>query len=283
MTNFARDLDDLVAANLRERGYDPERATSAFGRYAALMDRAARAVPRKTYEVHISRELRENPSFSEWEEVLDEIKLRAVRGESITPYVSTSATRPGGRRDLLFSSWGINHLHVSGIRTIDKHGHVARSDHLLFVKTTADAVYFLDVQPHAGNKFVQRRLLEIIDANWPELLSTAHGLSGEKELSDDEMRCLMTNGYSFAVKLPTRIVFPEFGISTAGISTLTTVEYMRYMRQLEVLDSQIRREFPRFFGVLRQHIAQVKLISIDSRECHVVETFSSTARIVTFS
>lgn len=283
MTNFARDLDDMVASTLRERGYDPDRGSSAFRRYAALRDRTSRAIPRQVYEVHISRELREHPNYSGWKPVLDEIKLRAERGEPITPYVSTNATRPGGRRDMLFSSWGINHLHLSSSRTIDKRGHVARSDYLLFVKTTGNALYFLDVQPHAGNKFVQRRLLEIIDSNWPEQLATVQGLIGDRGFSDDEMRSLMSNGYSFAVRLTTRVVFPDLGISTDGVSSATSIEYTRYLQQLKLLDSQIRREFPRFFGVLPQYIAQVKLIGIDARECHVVETFSSTSRIVTFT
>ena len=69
--------------------------------------------------------------------------------------------------DGLLYDWGIHHLHLG--ETFSAPGYVKRTGPVLFAIFRNDNVYFIDIRDHVG--WSDKGLLEIVNENWPELLS----------------------------------------------------------------------------------------------------------------
>ena len=92
-------------------------------------------------------------------------EMKIEKGESVNPHLN-SATKKDQLDGLLYD-WGIHHLHLG--ETFSAPGYVERTGPVLFAIFRKDDVYFIDIRNHEG--WSDKNLLEIVNRNWPELLS----------------------------------------------------------------------------------------------------------------
>lgn len=101
----------------------------------------------------------------EVKEGLDWLESKIKQGKSLIPHLNTAIQKD--KLDGLLYDWGIHHLHL-GLK-LETTGFVERTGPVLFAVFRPNDVYFVDVRDHEG--WSDKELLEIINRNWPELLS----------------------------------------------------------------------------------------------------------------
>lgn len=195
------------------------------------------AQPRK---VEYSRELQQSAAFSVHGNAIQILAARATAGETLTPF-QTKLLGSFDKRDLLLSDWGIHHLHLGHLRP----GALScgRTSDLLFAVFEDGIAYFIDVMDH--HAFSEKRLLEILDANWPEHTGrfVGQGIVGlEYEPTSEEIGELRKAGVNSLVSLrPGRVSGPPGGgVTTAGTSVRCMMEANRMGRLLSDAEDVVR-------------------------------------------
>ncbi|WP_417220093.1 hypothetical protein [Achromobacter spanius] len=121
-----------------------------------------------------------------------------------------------------------------------------RSDTLLMLRIRDGQAYLIDTRPHSEeNLFVNTRLLEIIDSNWPHLLVEAVHLTGE-QFTPSVMKRLRSRSVMHALALKERTVFPNI-VSAGGIPMDIQRQYDYLCIELENVERDVRQRFYEYF------------------------------------
>lgn len=247
--DFVADADSRAIQLLAGLGYKPKPRETALDRFAALYTRAERIIPPVFYEVRLSDEIRQNPKYRTHSKALGEIVSRLRSGQSVRPYLSTSAVR-AEFQDMLLLTWGIHHLHLNTIDTLDKRGFVARnrgSSELLLLRIKEKTAYLIDiVSHHEPYLFDNPRLLEVVDRNWPELHFSTQSITGEA-FTPQQVKNLRSNHANFAIQVNGRTVLPTVGVTATGVPIEIYGWYWAMHAELRNLEVDVRRRFYEFF------------------------------------
>jgi hypothetical protein len=121
-------------------------------------------------------------------------------------------------RDLLLSSWGIHHLHLSAGPHRTKPHFSGRTDDVLFVAFRGDDAYLIDLVPHQAN-WAALSILETIVRNWPNAGIIGQPLADvsmtQPNWSDDDALELREAGVGGPVEIDGKVWFP-IGQATDG-------------------------------------------------------------------
>lgn len=272
LMNFIDDLDRMSIARLAQSGYRRLQEDTAFDRYIMLHTLTERKIPSIPYEVKFSSQLLENPKYKKLQSELNEITYCLQNGESLAPYLSTKAQKPN-HQDGLLISWGIHHLHLSGIKTKGDSGFVSREwgqAELLFLRIEGDVAYLIDIVSHSEDYlFVNPRLLEIVDKNWPELHIEAKQVTGNI-FSPEQIKNLRTNGVNYILSVNNRNILPK-PVTTNGVPIEIQMQYRVLSDKLSNVEADVRRRFYeyfpyRIFSVPRGPlIPEVRLVGIEDK------------------
>ena len=168
------------------------------------------------------------------------LEQRVKRGESLQPNLSTRTrfiTEDRAIDDLL-SDWNIHHFHLGE----NRHNEIVdRTDLLLFATLTDTCFYEIAIMPH-GN-WCDKNLLEIIDYNWPELLSRfiLPGVSMAQE-NDAEFYGILRRAHVQApIALNSGKVLSPPGVAyaTDGTPCVVIENHDKMVRLLHNLESKI--------------------------------------------
>lgn len=181
--------------------------------YATWRGRVPAAQPRN---VHVSRELFNNPDRAHYSAGLSHVLREVAQGDSLRPRMSTLIehaytprthpllTRKRHRRqpevDRLLGDWGLHHLHVYSEPHRSRPGFTRRSPHVLFAAFTSRDAYLIDLVAHEteGANWAALAILEVIVNNWPEagiLLPSLTALRlKDDNWSDEDRRNLRAAG-----------------------------------------------------------------------------------------
>lgn len=260
------DLKRLTVDRLVRHGFRPDDSSSLHRLYAALDSHVMRLVLPVRYEIKISEQLKNNPQLKLLRHVVDEIIDDLRAGKSVLPYLSSQVLTPGRRRDDLLTFWCIHHLHLSSRATLDKRGLVARADQLLFVRFDSSVAHFIDIIPHNETDiFINKRLLEIVDENWPNLHHSFSNVTGH-DLTPDLIRTVQKGNANILINMNGRSIMPNGGIGADGVQMDVKWQLDRLLMQLSDIQRDVRANYPRYFGKdlrLNQTFAHVRLISLD--------------------
>lgn len=273
--NLAEDLDDLITAELIEFGFKPSQRDTTLHRYCLWYEYHDRRISMVPHRIEVSKELKANPKYIEHKAVIAEITGRLRRGQDVTPYLTTGVTRLAKQgRDYLLLHWGILHLHLNLISTIDSKGFVTRSDDLLFIRVQKDTAHLIDIQPHnRPSPFEEKKLLEIADRNWPYLHMHIKGLYGERILNPDQIRAVRRANIIHPETVNGRMVMPTFGVTSAGSPGQATLSLDRNLSELRIIEAKIRGNFLNYFPMsARQWVIQVRLGGMWEKGFDVYET-----------
>ncbi|HEM7888947.1 MULTISPECIES: hypothetical protein [Burkholderia] len=247
--DLVADADSIAVQLLSNLGYKPKPRDTAFDRFAILFTRAERTIPPVPYEVRLSDDIRQNPKYREHRKAFDEIVSRLRKGESVHPYLSTRAVR-AAYQDTLLLTWGIHHLHLNSINTVDKRGFVARKhgeSELLLLRIKDDTAYLIDIVSHGEpDLFDNPRLLEVVDRNWPELHFAPKAITAEA-FSPDQVKALRSNHANFSIHVNGRAILPKAGVTATGVPIEVYGWYRALHAELRNVEADVRRRFYEFF------------------------------------
>lgn len=247
--DLVADADSIAVQLLSTLGYEPKPRDTALDRFAVLYTRAERTIPPVPYKVRLSDTIRQNPKYTKHRIAFDEIVSRLNKGESVHPYLSTRAVR-AAYMDKLLLTWGIHHLHLNSINTVDKRGFVARKhgeSELLRLRIKDDTAYLIDIVSHdEPDLFYNPRLLEIVDRNWPELHFAPNGITAEV-FQSDKIKALRSNNANFAIHVNGRAILPKSGVTATGIPIEVYGWYWALHAELRNIEADVRRRFYEFF------------------------------------
>ncbi len=269
--NFVDDLDVMAINELASFGYLKNQLDSPSDRFAKLLIFKEKLIPPLLYTVRFSKELTANKNFNVYRKALDEIKSCLKKGESLRPYLSTQAGKLLSKDSLLLS-WGIHHLHLSSIDTAGESGFVSRKpgeSHLLFLRLQGNIAYLIDIVPHsAPDRFVNQRLLEIVDRNWPELHIAPKMITGN-DFKSEQIKKFNAAHVNYAININGRTILPTRGVTCAGVPIEVHDSYRYLCDQLRKIEVDVRRRFNEYFpySILTLHyhraIQHIRLIGIE--------------------
>lgn len=270
--DLVADADSLAIQLLANLGYKRKPRDTALDRFAVLYTHCERTIPPVPYEVLLSAEIRLNPKYQTHRKAFDEILSRLRKGASLRPYLSTLAVRPSFR-DTLLLTWGIHHLHLNSIDTVDERGFVARKrgeSELLLLRIKDRTAYLIDIVSHdEPDLFDNPRLLEIVDRNWPELHFSSKTVTGAA-LSPAEIQALRAKRANFAIQVNGRTIMPTVGVTATGVPVEVYGWYWALRAELRNVEVNIRHRFYEFFphGISPSRctaaVQSVRLIAIES-------------------
>ncbi|CAB3804315.1 hypothetical protein LMG28688_05950 [Paraburkholderia caffeinitolerans] len=218
-------------------------------RFALLYTRAERTIPPVPYDVRLSAEIQQNPKYQTRRKAFDEIVSRLRKGESVRPYLSKLAVR-AAFQDTLLLTWGIHHLHLNSIDTMNEHGFVTRkygTSDLLLLRIKDQTAYLIDIVSHGEPElFDNPRLLEIVDRNWPDLHFSNKLVTGAA-FSPEQVKNLRSNHANFAIQVNGRTVMPTLGIMASGVPVEVWGWYRAFQVQLRNVEADVRRRFYEYF------------------------------------
>ncbi len=171
------------------------------------------------------------------EKGLNWLEEKIRKGESVNPHLNR-ATRKDKLDGLLYD-WGIHHMHLG--ETFSAPGYVERTGPVLFAIFRKDDVYFIDIKDHEG--WSDKNLLEIVNRNWPELLSAykMEGVKPETTFNETEITSLRKAGVNTFHELSDGNTYLSMGggITSAGTSVMAIRSYGTMVRMINGIEENI--------------------------------------------
>ncbi|TSD59047.1 hypothetical protein FFI97_001575 [Variovorax sp. KBS0712] len=190
-------------------------------------------------------------------------------GQPLAPYLSTLANKLV-THDHLLVHWGVHHLHLEPLCTLDERGYVARADNLLFFRVNGADIHLIDILPHNPSPFAQDELVKIVDRNWPQLHQQMRGFT-TRVLSPAQIKKLRKGNLNTAVQTDTRVVMPAFGATSAGRSLAGVLEADRIFADLRRLEGLVAENYERWFPRSSAWITNVRLVGVEKDGYNLVD------------
>ena len=168
--NFRNDLCEIAKQLLAHYGIDSSSATMDRDFIEMYMNIRLRLIRLEKYQVLRSKALTARNLPQKVSEGINSVQEKLEQGIDVTPHMSKSIL-DGTFTDLLFSDWGIYHLHLG----LSMEGNfIERTKEVLFLSIQENRAYFIDVREHGpdGEEYVfsQFDLLQILADEFPEVI-----------------------------------------------------------------------------------------------------------------
>lgn len=198
------------------------------------------------HKVYLSKHLQNNPKYSEFKEVIIDIKNKAENGQDLTCYLSRGIIKNLKEPDRLLNDWGVVHLHLSN--DIENDGFCKRTNELLFVYrnfTNPTDLYFLDIFKHGH--WSEKIILETICKNWPLLLEPfkVYCMDISYSPTDDDVKSLRSANINTVIKLDDGSVYMATGggMTMAGTNTHSILKQNECLRFFTNIEKEIVDNF----------------------------------------
>jgi hypothetical protein len=172
------------------------------------------------------------------EKGLNWLEEKIKKGESVNPHLNSAIKTD--KLDGLLYDWGIHHLHLG--ESFSAPGYVKRTGPVLFAIFRKDDVYFIDIRDHEG--WSDKNLLEIVNRNWPELLSIykMEGVKPETSFDENDITSLRKSGVNTFHELSDGNSYLSMGggITSAGTSMMAIRSYVKMVRMLNDIKTNIK-------------------------------------------
>lgn len=174
---------------------------------------------------------------------LEKLVSAAEVGEDLRPWLHDAIF--ADKQDALMNDWGVQHFHLGlSIQTVPKgRKKVTRTGDLLYAMhiEKTGRLYLIGVFDHGS--FSEKRLLEIVDAEWPELLRHAK-VENVTDISHSptslEIHQLRKHEINVAVEVGGDFFMgPGGGYTTSGHSTAAVMKALGVRRLLRSLQEEV--------------------------------------------
>ncbi|WP_437741862.1 hypothetical protein WMF39_40725 [Sorangium sp. So ce1504] len=167
LDEFAEDLRQQLVAALAGMGFAVPAGLDANEACIILFKVLGRTIPMRSRIVKRSRELNARDLTTDQVTALQTIEAESLGGLNLNHRLTRKFWN-ADFDDLLLNDWSIQHLHLGPPGGGPK-GLSGGMKELLFVMVRPDELYFIDLLDH--DAFAEQQLVEIVHANWPELLN----------------------------------------------------------------------------------------------------------------
>lgn len=218
LSDIKSDWDSILRDELVRKGYDLSAVidqTELACSYSSIKARRIQTKPRSVIP---------SSTFSIPQNLkagFEQLKSKIENGDDINPYLSKSVFKLQ-KDDLMFYDWGIHHFHLG--EYIESDGFIKRTGPLAFGIVKSDSIYFISIEAHGS--WSDKSLIEIVDRDWPELISS-HRFNGsiEPNFTDEEHGILRKAHVNTAIQLSNGHSYIALGggYTSAG----TSMEAMR--------------------------------------------------------
>ena len=245
--DFRSDWNSILKTEIQSLGYivDPtwdERTTSDA--YFNIQRLLIGSLPRN---VLTSRDF---SCPSEFVTVLESIKSKARKGESLRAYQSRNIENPLFN-DALLNDWDIHHLHLG--KQLDSDGFVARTGPVLFVRVTHDTFYLLDVMRHGPvyQPWIKKKLVRVIHEHWPDSIAVSRlkwVVDLEVNPSEQAVGQLRKAGIVTMLKMDDGTIYGPIGggYSVSGTSLEVVEDTLRYFRLVDRIEEHCKENASEF-------------------------------------
>lgn len=275
--DFTEDLRQnciQALARMGVRHADLNTVTDACHAYYNVDHRAIRPRPRAVRRTSKFASL----PLAEWVwQAIENIAGESERGENLNPRLSRQLLN-AEQNDGLQNEWGIHHLHLGN--AIEADGFRERTNLLLLVWPVDDAMYFLDVRPHGNATWGDRATIDLLQAEFPEVLEQHRLDDWEAEDnygSPQEQVQLRRVGITFPYVAPSGESYmpPGGGFTLGGGSASVTMRALDACRQAH----QLQQLFSEKADEVQKEIASNRNVSLQSLRLRLVGVEPSTFRI----
>lgn len=228
-------LATIFKKEIEELGFDTSSLTTSEDVLQSYCSYTYRLIEKRPRTIHKADTF---TSQTEVEKGLEWLEMKIEKGESVNPHLN-SATKKDQLDGLLYD-WGIHHLHLG--ETFSAPGYVERTGPVLFAIFRKDDVYFIDIRNHEG--WSDKNLLEIVNRNWPELLSIykMEGVMPETSFDEKDIASLRKAGVNTFHELSDGNSYLSMGggITTAGTSMMAIRSYVTIVRMINDIETNIK-------------------------------------------
>lgn len=162
--DIIKGLADIFRVELTEIGYNTDGIIDNNELIKTYFTVRKRLIPMRPREVKKAQGF-QCPQY--FEEGYNNFITKVVSGRDLNPHLSR-INKKLDKNDMLFYDWDIYHFHLG--QNIEDDGYVERTGDVLFAIVENDKFYAIAIMPH--DNWANKDLLEIVLANWPELLQT---------------------------------------------------------------------------------------------------------------
>jgi hypothetical protein len=193
---------------------------------------------------------------------IDAIQREFERGEDMWPRLSRNLDDLR-HDDAMLNDWGIHHLHLGAVGG-ETDGRAKRSGPILMAFVQGEHAYFVDVLVHGRghNPWINRDLVEIIHANWPETIRQyrLNAISVTK-LSDEQVNILRRKNATMAVEVKDSTVYAPLGggYMSSGISMQVLMRADRFCATVRSFETWARANA----DAIREDIRQQRKVELD--------------------
>lgn len=234
--NLIDDLSKICKDDINEMGYD----TSSLSLDVVLIqynELLMRLITPQKRQIEISREFCCPPSLQAGFNLL---KSKVSDGLSINAHLSRKI-KSLEYDDKMLYDWNVHHLHL-GTETDSNTGLIRGTKEVAFAVVTDDTVYFIQVFDH--NQWSNKDVLNIIESNWPDLLSR-YEIEGEPEteFTAANIQDLRTANINTILKLDSGKSYISCGdgYTAQGSSIRATEGTIELKKYMEAWESDILR------------------------------------------
>lgn len=233
---FKHSLANIFKKEISELGFEPSKLINDEDVLHAYCSYSHRLIEKRPRTIHKAETF---VCPEEVKEGLDWLESKIEQGGSLTPHLNKTIQKD--KLDGLLYDWGIHHLHLGS--KFETTGFVERTEPVLFAVFRPNDVYFVDVRDHEG--WSDKELLEIINRNWPELLSIYRmtDVKPETTFTEEDITSLRKAGVNTFHELSDGNSYLSMGggITTAGTSQEAVRTYIEIIRMLGDIEKQIRK------------------------------------------
>lgn len=200
-------------------------------------------------KVLMSRELKnklKNEEYIHYKQVIEKIALDLHNGVDVNGRLSKFSDRPS-KDDVMLLEWNLYHLHLGTDKESPSSKYYQRTGNLLIVYISPNelSAYLVDIsEDHHNNVvFSRKKYLEIIDNNWPELLSgyELKGVRLECSVTDEQRQNLRSNGITTMNEINGKtIVNPGIGITAARTGIYHRIKADHVIQRIEQYENACR-------------------------------------------
>lgn len=247
---FQQDLKEFIQEQFRELielgRLKPTKQSNKFLDSAEYMNLLRgyiynrQRIPYGKKRVVYSQEILKSPIYKAFKKKIDKIALIFTKDGNISQYL-TKRIHNLETQDGLLSDWGILHLHLYPSEERPN----GNDNLLLFIYIRGENVFFLNIGNHSS--FTDKKLLEIIDKNWPYLLDVLNNISGSKFTSEEIMKLRKSN-VVYVLTVNGKAVAPNINrIENSMYIPLTINKLLEDIAKwIESIENDIKNELSKF-------------------------------------
>ena len=234
-------LANIFRGELKEIGYNTDDVTDDRELMTNYFTVRYRLLPIKPRKVFIANKITCPQDLKEgYEAFINKVS----EGGDLNPHMSRT-NKVLDKKGKLFYDWGIYHFHLG--QNIEDDGYVERTGNVLFAIVDKDKFYAIAIMPH--DNWANKDLLEIILANWPNLLNTyrIEAKMASNPTSVD-IAALRKANVVTAVELSDGISYfgRGMGYMSDGSSARAVLEVTRKVQESRIIKNQIAFELNKF-------------------------------------